>query len=58
MCSRCRHFTVDPADPKIPHGFGRCAHLDVWHYRSQRAWGCHFAPSRFLDSGVSRNDEA
>lgn len=55
MCSRCRHFTTDPADPKIPNGFGRCAYLPDWQYRSQRAGGCHFVPSKFLDSGVRRN---
>jgi hypothetical protein len=32
------------------HGFGRCAHLDVWHYRSGRAPACHFDPSRFAEA--------
>ena len=52
MCSRCRFFHVDPADKQIPQGFGRCAHLEVWRYLSQRAWGCHFAPSRFAEAAA------
>lgn len=54
MCSRCRHFSTDPADPKIPRGFGLCAHLPAWQYRSQRAWGCHFTPSRFTATEEAR----
>lgn len=50
MCSRCRHFRLDPADLLTPHGYGRCAHLSVDHYRSRQATGCYLTPSRFEEA--------
>jgi len=50
MCSRCRSFHADPADKMTAHGFGRCAHLDAWHYRSRCAPVCHFDPPRFQEA--------
>lgn len=51
MCSRCRSFTLDPADKMGAHGFGRCAHQPVWQYRSRLA-ACTFDPPRFLEAAT------
>jgi hypothetical protein len=50
MCSRCRHFHADPDNKMTPLGFGRCAQLDVWNYRSGSATACYFTPSRFEET--------
>lgn len=47
MCSRCRHFRLDPADRLTPHGYGRCVLLPVGHYRSRHAVDCYLTPSRY-----------
>jgi hypothetical protein len=49
MCSRCRSFDLDPTDKLGACGFGRCAHLDVWYYRSRYATPCYFTPSRLVE---------
>lgn len=46
MCSRCRHFRLDPREKLSAHGFGQCAYLPVWRYRSRQAAGCFLNPSR------------
>lgn len=50
MCSRCRHFRLDLTDPMTVHGYGRCAHLTVGHYRSRYATDCYLTPSRFAEA--------
>jgi hypothetical protein len=48
MCAACRSFSLDPADKLTEFGFGRCALLPAYQYRSRRA-PCIFEPSRFVE---------